>query len=180
MTQQPNRKPMIIVIALFALPVVVAKLFLALNWYEGGVTNRGQLLPVETNYQSLAIENPAPGKWQLVYAMPKDCMAACQKDIELLKNSVTALGRKQDRVEPVILVKPEVSEAVQQQLKASGFLIQTANSQLPITTGASAIADPLGNWVLSYQQRLIAQEQIQTSRDRLLDVKKLLKMSKVG
>lgn len=59
-------KPLLILLLVFVLPVAVAKLVLSLNLYHGGVTNKGELLPPDTNYARLAMANPMPKHWQMI------------------------------------------------------------------------------------------------------------------
>ncbi|GLP95953.1 hypothetical protein [Paraferrimonas sedimenticola] len=179
MSIQPHQKTFLLIVLAFLLPVGVAKLFLSQEWYQGGVTNHGQLIEAQS-YQDMALENPSPGKWQLVYAHPEQCLQVCQADLTLLANSITALGRLNERVEPVVLVPSAMAPQTRQTLRDSGFILAEHPAQMPIGLGDSAIVDPLGNWVLSYDQQGLKSEQARNSRERFLDVKKLLKMSKVG
>ena len=67
--KKKNTKVLLMLAAVFLIPVIAAKIVLSMNWYEGAVTNKGELLPESLSYQSLSMENPHPDKWQLVYSL---------------------------------------------------------------------------------------------------------------
>lgn len=116
-----------------------------------GRTHHGELVPSGTQYSDLGLPTPNdPPTWQVILASAPDCKA-CQTFSEGLDNFHTALGRERDRV--------SVSE-----LKAS---------DLSQKQSAIWVIDPLGNVVLRFEPEIDPTLILQ-------DMKKLLKLSKVG
>src|SRR5690554_2404251 len=95
-----SRRTLLIVAAIFILPLLAAKLVLMLQWYETGATNKGHLLdpPLTIN----AIENTElPDNWRIGVLVPSPCTAACEHGLYVVNQSYIALGRLQDRVSPI-------------------------------------------------------------------------------
>ena len=174
-------KPLLILLLVFVLPVAVAKLVLSLNLYHGGVTNKGELLPPDTNYARLAMTNPMPKHWQMIYLLPQDCAKACQDRLYILHQSQIALGRDQHRVNPIVLLQEDSDLAA---LDESTFSFTTAKaseamSQM-LTQQEIIIVDPLGSLVMRYQQVEEEQAQIMLGKALIADLRKMLKLSRVG
>lgn len=162
----------------FIAPVVIAKLVLSLNLYHGGATNHGELITPETSYASLGVDNPVPKEWQLLYLLPTQCDDACRERLYILRQSHTALGPDQARVEPLILTHPDSD------LNAlSGFNFNTR----PVNVGLShwldeqqlIIVDPLGSLVLRYPQVQGREAHLVQGKALVADLRKLLKLSRV-
>ncbi|RLV59201.1 hypothetical protein D5018_13370 [Parashewanella curva] len=178
-TNQSSRKQLLLLAAVFALPIIAAQLFLSLDLYKGGSTNKGELLPSSLSYQSLNMDNPNPGKWQMLYQMPADCQQACQQQLHLLQRSFIALGKEQDRVQPVVILSSGSDESL---LKQFNFVTIKATSDLPNYLSRQQIitVDPLGKWVTRYELKTDPHDQVMQSKAMLNDLRKLLKLSRVG
>ncbi|OLQ73553.1 cytochrome oxidase [Photobacterium proteolyticum] len=171
---------LLLLLSAFLLPVALAKLVLDLNWYQGGVTNRGELLstPVAADWLG------QKGKWQLVYLMPDDCDELCAGALFNLRQIPLAVGAGQDRVGSVLLVT-EASQTAGDQLQGVEQVLAPDHVIEQLRTleyGARAIyiADPLGNVMMAYplvkgRAAILAQ-----GKDLLRDLKRLLKVSKIG
>ncbi|MCG9698045.1 hypothetical protein [Shewanella sp. Isolate11] len=174
-----NTKPLLLLLLVFVLPVIGAKVVLSMNLYHGGATNKGELLDPNTSYQSLAMTNPLPKSWQIIYLLPKQCDSQCQNRLYILHQSHIALGRDQDRVIPIILLQQDSD------ISALGsFDFNTANIS-PQLAGLMAqqqliIVDPLGALVMRYQQVDDKQQQILLGKAMVADLRKMLKLSRVG
>jgi len=176
---------LLLLLSIFLLPVVLAKLVLDLNWYQGGVTNRGELLSTPLAPKWLG----QSGKWQLVYLMPDECDELCGGALFNLRQIPLAVGAEQDRVSSVLLVTESglshISAEVRKQLQGVEQTQVPAHVVTQLRTleyGAKAIyiADPLGNVMMAYplvkgQAAILAQ-----GKDVLRDLKRLLKVSKIG
>ncbi|WP_163936513.1 hypothetical protein [Paraferrimonas sp. SM1919] len=182
MSNNKKIKPLIMLVLAFAMPVVLAKLYLSQSWYQGGVTNRGVLMAPAINFSELDMINPAPGKWQLIYQIDNDCMEFCQQQLRLMHQSFVALGRNQDRVK-LSIFKPE-SIKIPKQVNVSEWQELAFISALSPLTGLPPkrlmIADPLGNIMMSYDLGSDPEGLKMINRDMLIDLRKLLKLSKVG
>ena len=174
-----NKKALLALIAVFALPVIAAKIVLSLNLYDGASTNKGELLPETLAYTSLGMQNPMPQKWQLIFLLPKQCEQACQQQLYLLKQTHTALGREQDRVEPVVLLS---NDSDQSALASFQFTTAMANEQLQQQLSAQQIiiADPLGKLVTRYELKSDDKQRLLQGKAMMNDLRKMLKLSRVG
>ncbi|WP_133408441.1 hypothetical protein [Parashewanella tropica] len=178
-TKSASRKQLVLLTAVFALPIVAAQLFLSLDLYQGGSTNKGELLPSSLSYQSLNMTNPKPGKWQMVYQLPAKCQQTCQQQLHLLQRSFIALGKEQDRVQPVVIVSKGSDTSA---LKSFNFVTLKTNSDASALLADQQIVtvDPLGKWVTRYELKTDPHEQVMQSKAMLNDLRKLLKLSRVG
>lgn len=121
---------------------------------------RGQFVEPGRTLAELSITTPdnqpwqPERRWQLVLNADASCDHACQRWIEQLPNLVTALGKDQPRVR---------------------WHIVGPNRELATASSGHGIwiADPLGNLVLHYQFD-------QPAKDLLKDLKRLLKVSRIG
>ncbi len=173
-----NRWPFIGLILAFVVPVLAAKLVLSMNWYQGGVTNQGELLPHQTNYQSYSMENPQPKRWQLAYLLPQHCDSQCQQHLYILKQSHTALGKHQQTVSPIVLVQPNSDISA---LNNYSFKTYTASSQLAEQLGyAFVVVDPLGTLVMGYPKVTGEQASKLQGKAMVKDIRKMLKLSRLG
>jgi len=165
-------------VVMFALPAIIAKTVLSQHWYQSGVTNKGELIEPTATLGSLGIDNPYQQKqWQLGYVVPKQCDEFCQQQIYLLGQSHIALGKYQQRVQPVL-----ISTAQSDTINSSEY------AQLKVNDGFSmlvdqfefVIVDPLGQLVMRYPKVATQDELVAQSKGVLADLRKLLKLSRVG
>ncbi|MCG9595307.1 hypothetical protein L1D15_01080 [Vibrio sp. Isolate25] len=179
----PVTRGRIILVALvlmFALPAVIAKTFLANHWYESGVTNKGQLIEPKQSFDGLGISNPyASEQWQLGYLIPQQCDEFCQKQVYLLGQSHLALGKYQSRVAPVLLISELSDTSV---LEKGGFETIKVNQAFHqvVSDFEYVIVDPLGQLVMRYPKVGSKGDLVRQSKDVLADLRKLLKLSRVG
>ncbi|GLT18803.1 hypothetical protein GCM10007938_25840 [Vibrio zhanjiangensis] len=167
-------------IALFVLPALIAKIFLVNNWYESGVTNKGQLIEPRQSYQGLGIVNPYAGRqWQLGYLVPPQCNEFCHQQIYLLGQSHIALGKYQARVTPVLLVSDLSDRTVLETNSFQSIEVNDAFHQL-VSDFELVIVDPLGQLVMRYPLVESKDDLINQNKDVLADLRKLLKLSRVG
>ena len=163
-------------IVLFALPAIIAKVVLSQGWYETGVTNRGELVEPYTTFEQLGQTSPLSEKgWQLAYVLPSDCQEQCQQQLHLMQQSHIALGKYQERVVPVIWTSKQ-SESTSETM-----MVMQMNDSLSekVQAGQMLIVDPLGQLVMAYTPEA-NEDLVQLSKDVLADLRKLLKLSRVG
>ncbi|WP_104040384.1 cytochrome oxidase biogenesis cluster protein [Vibrio hyugaensis] len=171
-----GRVVLISLVCLFALPAVIAKLVLSQGWYESGVTNRGKLVEPYTSLTQLGQSSPLTEKgWQLAYVLPSACEAQCQQQLHLMQQSHIALGKYQERVVPVVWTIGDATPF------NDSMLVMQINESLAKTVeaGQVLIVDPLGQLVMSYTPSE-NEDLAQLSKDMLADLRKLLKLSRVG
>ncbi|GIU29607.1 hypothetical protein L2719_08300 [Shewanella schlegeliana] len=174
-----GNKTLILLLLAFILPVVAAKLVLSFDLYNGGATNQGQLLATDVSYQSLKMDNPKPHEWQLVYLLPRHCNAVCQDRLYILQQSHTALGRNQNRVHTIVMVDEHSDTSA---LADFNVITATPSQQLSqmLDQQQLVIIDPLGSLVMSYPVAEGHQAQIMQGKALVSDLRKLLKLSRIG
>lgn len=171
-----GRIVLVSLICLFALPAIIAKVVLSQGWYETGVTNRGELVEPYITLEQLGQPSPLDEKgWQLAYVLPPDCQKKCQQQIHLMQQSHIALGKYQERVVPVIWTSEEANDVDQ------SIVVMPMNDALSsrVKAGQVLIVDPLGQLVMSYTPEA-NEDLVRLSKDVLADLRKLLKLSRVG
>lgn len=182
-SQYKNRRILLMVIAVFALPIILAKFALNGGWLATGVTNKGNLLTNELTLAQLGIDKSAfEHHWLILYRLPESCDFDCQKTLETVHNTYVALGKEMSRVLPVALYQNEFSSEQLQHISKSKWQLlamPTATKQR-IDKPQVLIVDPLGNVFLSHQVPHNTEQLPQFGKQILADMKKLLKYSKVG
>jgi hypothetical protein len=182
-TQYKNRRSLLLVIAAFVLPILLAKLALDGDWLATGVTNKGTLLNNEITLKQLGInQSDFDKQWLILYSLPKDCNLDCQKALESVHNTYVALGKDMPRVSPVALFQNELSPEQLQRISKSQWQLLAMPSEAKeyIDKTQVLIVDPLGNVFLSHKIPESSEELPQFGKQILADMKKLLKYSKVG
>ncbi|QSX29969.1 hypothetical protein [Shewanella cyperi] len=177
--QRKSARPLVLLLLAFVVPVVLAKLVLSQHWYQEAATNQGTLLPGDTNYNDLGMNNPKPRQWQVLYLLPATCDDFCRERLYLLQQSHTALGRDMDRVIPLILLNADSDIAALQDRAFTTAQASTAISQL-LAGQQLLVVDPLGNLVMRYPALTTDETQLQQGKALLADLRKLLKLSRVG
>ena len=179
LVKKNNSRVLLTLALVFIGPVVLAKLFLTMHWYQGGVTNKGQLLPDHMTYHSLDMKNPAPHQWQVIYLMPDKCGQRCQQQLYVLNQSYIALGKEKSRVTPVLLHRQKIDSAATNQYH---FAQAVASKPLAkqMDRQQMVVVDPLGKLVTRYPLLTSQHEQVLQGRAMLSDLQKMLKLSRVG
>lgn len=184
--KKSNKRLIVIFIAVFCLPVVLAKLALDNQWFNQAVTNKGELLQPSLDMQKLATSQAKP-KWKLLYVLPDNCEASCKNALYSLAQVWTALGKEQDRVESVVITMTQSDKGVlQTDLESKHIKVVEADRQVvsqvfkEVKTNGIFIADTMNNIILRYPIYEDAQQAVLYSRDILADLRKVLKLSRIG
>ncbi|NHA14275.1 cytochrome oxidase assembly protein [Thioalkalivibrio sp. XN279] len=192
-TTQPKRRNLQAwgLFLLFFGPLAVAMfLYYGTDWRPGGTGNHGELVrpPQPTPVVTLPGTEAYPDgdgflrdRWTLVYVARSPCEEACQEALYNGRQMRLALGRLMDRVERVYLFTTEPPEA--------GFLAAEHPDLVVVdATGAAGealltafagqdegywLVDPLGNVMMRYPAD-------QTPKGMMEDIKKLLRLSRIG
>ena len=181
--KKKSRRNLLLVLAAFALPIILAKMALELNWLDYGVTNKGQLIDQELTLNQIGIDQSVFNEnWLLLYTLPKQCDDLCEKTLESVHNTYVALGREMPRVTPVSLTQTPLSSQQKNRIAQSKWHIMptTTEAQKTINDSTIFVVDPLGNIILQYKTPMQANELSQFGKQILADMKKLLKYSKIG
>jgi hypothetical protein len=182
---KPKSKTPILLVVVFVLPVILAYLALQFDWFNKSATNRGELLtpPLDLSL----VEAELTPKWRLLYVLPEHCEQQCENALYSINQIWIALGKESDRVEPLVLVdensdilkEPKLSQYPQ--VKWLNTNRQNVNKVFKDgATDGIFIVDTLGNIILKYPLKQQQEEAIQQSRDILADLRKVLKLSRIG
>lgn len=204
--QKANRRIMLMIFAVFLVPVVVAYTAHFFGWYKDlGLANRGFLInpPIDVRELSIADKDGLPFSsedhlktWFLIYVPPKNCGSACDNSLYLMRQANKALGSDQQRVKRMLISWSDISEELRSKLDAEfpNMLEYQAGPELlkralapalqtetnAIEAGRIYIMDPWGFIMLSYPAVADEQESILKGKDLLKDLKRMLKVSRIG
>ncbi|MBL4822141.1 MAG: hypothetical protein JKX90_01275 [Colwellia sp.] len=178
-----SRRSLLLMLAAFALPIILAKFALEQQWLNTGVTNNGTLLTNELTLEQLGLTTTDfEQHWLIMYSLPEHCATKCQKTLETVHNTYVALGKDMPRVLPVALYQQKLSAEQKQKIAKSKWrlLAMPKQAKQHIDKPQVFIVDPLGNVFLSHQLPENTEQLPQFGKQILADMKKLLKYSKVG
>jgi hypothetical protein len=181
-----NKRMMFIFAAVFLVPVLLAKLALENGWFNQAATNKGQLISPALDARSLHQEQLSH-KWKLVYVLPEVCGKSCENALYSIVQVRSALGKESDRAE-VVVITHENSNNAQLLLLQKKTSIRIVNSDLESlaqvfkdnSTEGIFIADTLENVILRYPLNRDPKQAVLDSRDILSDMRKVLKLSRIG
>tara|TARA_R110002012_G_scaffold254379_1_gene433427 strand:- start:964 stop:1524 length:561 start_codon:yes stop_codon:yes gene_type:complete len=186
MNNTSNKRLIITLAVVFILPVVLAKLALDNNWFNKAATNKGELLSPTLDMSAIQ-DKAAEPKWQLVYVLPSQCSIECENALYSVEQVWTALGKEHDRVRATVISTPTSDPSVARRLNEHSAVkllktnVESVNNVFkgePVN--AIFIADTLNNVILRYPLQVEQQQAILHSRDILSDLRKLLKLSRIG
>lgn len=179
-SQIRSRIALVAVIVAFAVPVLIAKLVLDNHWYQGGVTNEGAMLvpPIELGD---TLNQQLPPKWRIGYVVDGNCEAKCQQALYALNQTDIALGRESDRVQPIVLSRGEIEFSLDQVPMVQHLTnAELINALADLPAQRIFISDPMGNVILHYETFADEEAMRTEAKSMLSDLRKLLKLSKIG
>jgi cytochrome oxidase Cu insertion factor (SCO1/SenC/PrrC family) len=172
---------MLLVAAVFLLPLIAAWLYYAYGTHPEPVTNHGELVSGVTLPDPLG-PLPLAGKWTLLVAESSDCDADCDARLYRMRQVWLSLGRKAERVRRAVIsdggvlldgerssVHPDLVELPVDSLSDEAL---QALDTFPHDTELVVI-DPLGNVVLRYREGY-------EMADLKADLVRLLRLSRIG
>jgi len=194
-----GRRTLLLVAALFLLPVVAAfwLYYGSAHWRPTGSTQRGDLIDPARPLQAVVLATADGGTtgarflrdtWTIVYVGDGRCDARCRKALYLMRQSHVALNKDFDRVRRAFLVTANCCDreflAREHADLAIALLEGDAARRLlevfpvyagvPVTdAGRIYLVDPLGNLMMSYPASA-------PDNALLQDLKKLLQLSHIG
>lgn len=168
-----QKKPLFIILGLFIAPILVAKLVLVNDWYQGAKTNAGELIT-----PPLALTS-APQAWLLLYNPAADCSTICQESIWQIQQVHTLLAAEGNRVQRYFTTTPSFEPAHIDTLALTKLQL-SAVTQQQLSSDTLYLVDPLGNVFMRYQFPADKTAALKVSAGLLRDLKRLLKVSKIG
>lgn len=181
-----NKSLMFLFAAVFLLPVILAKLALDNGWFNQAATNKGVLLAPPVDMSALDTSDTEP-KWKLLYVLPEICESKCENALYSIAQVRSALGKESDRAEVVVVVHEKSNQGQLSQLqKKSNIRLLSVNIKSlqqvfkDNDTDGIFIADTLDNVILRYPLQQEKEQAVLHSRDILSDMRKVLKLSRIG
>lgn len=188
-----GRIKFLLIVFIFTVPFVISY-YLSKDYHAGGelqTSNYGSFInPIvelsQSTFDDYSGENLNVNqhltKWSLIYRMPENCSQRCSDEIYLIRQVNIALGKDMNRLERVIVLNQTVpsSEVDDLVIKYPNAIVVKNNSSTFINEinkitdrYVLLLTDPLGNVILGYDEGF-------EGKKLLKDIKKLLKLSKIG
>ena len=178
-----SRRSMLILLAVFIIPIVLAKLALHQQWFNYGVTNQGELIENELTLAKIGLNvDDFDHQWLMLYTLPENCDQQCEKTLVSVNNTYIALGKEMPRVKLVALTQQVLSAEQTDKIQIKKWHIQAMPplAKTAITKSQVLIVDPLGNVILSHLPPENSEQLPKFGKEILADFKKLLKYSRIG
>ena len=188
-----GRIKFLLIVFIFTVPFVISY-HLSKDYHAGGelqTSNYGSFInPIvelsQSTFDDYSGENLNVNqhltKWSLIYRMPENCSQRCSDEIYLIRQVNIALGKDMNRLERVIVLNQTIpsSEVDDLVIKYPKAIVVKNNSSTFINEinkitdrYVLLLTDPLGNVILGYDEGF-------EGKKLLKDIKKLLKLSKIG
>ena len=176
-----SRRMLLLLAALFLLPLAVAFLAYYSGWRPEGNTNHGELLQPIRQLPA-AFAEPLKGKWALAFVGDGACDADCQTALVFARQTRLSLAADTSRLKWVLFSTANCCNREYLDTAHKGIVTIDATadraallSVLPVSDLPHSlfVIDPLGNIVMRYDVR-------NSPRGLLDDMKKLLKLSHIG
>lgn len=185
-----NKRQLLLVMAVFAIPLIASYLAYYVWQPQGGAQNYGELLTPVTLPETIGLTKPdggeiqvkaLRGKWLLVQVAAGACDAACEQNLYAMRQVRLMQGKEQERVTRLWLVTDETAPLPAIIQKIDNMLLLKDKSgaligKLPAAAAAKQsiyLIDPLGNIILRWP----ANPDIQRMNK---DLGRLLKYSQIG
>lgn len=178
-----SRKSLMLLLSVFIIPIVMAKLALDNDWFNEGATNSGILLEHEMTLKGLDLTAEAlQKKWLIIAQIPENCLELCKQSLYGINQTFISLGKEMKRVVPLGLYETSLDKASLGSLKTDvwEFNQVTATAKDQLDPAKIYVADPLGNLILEYSHPTTDQEVLSFGKAMLSDLRKLLKYSRIG
>ena len=180
-----NRRTFVMLVVVFVLPVIVAWFALQNDWFNRAATNRGELInpPLDA---SVVFAEQSP-TWRILFVLPEKCEKSCENALYSLEQIWLALGKESDRAQATVLVTENSDPTFVSAISNKEHLHVLITNQQNVnqvfkdaSTDGIFLVDTLNNAMLRYPLQQEQQQAVMHSRDILADLKKLLKLSRIG
>ena len=164
-----------ILVALFALPEIIAVTLRIIEWRPESSSNKGDLVVPARPISDVKLKTidgevltiaSLKGKWVMVYFSNSDCDDPCKQNVYAMRQVQTALGKEKGRVQRLLVLsgkstidtlKAKIKDYAgmytvvdQENIEAltQQFLLNNASS---VATDRIYLIDPLGNLMMTYK-----------------------------
>ena len=178
-----SRRMLLLLVALFFVPLAAAFLAYYSGWRPAGSTNHGELLQPIRQLPAVFAE-PLTGKWALAWVGDGACDSDCQTALVFARQTRLSLNKDMSRVNRALAATANCCDLAYIDKEHAGLKVYDVSEtevldQLLAVLPAEDlrnwlfVIDPLGNIVMRYDVR-------ESPRGLLDDLKKLLKLSHIG
>jgi len=186
----PHKLKLILVMGIFALPVLASYLAYFVWQPQGAARNYGTLIPPVTLAETLILatpeQTPVPlkglrGKWLLLQVDTADCAPACEQKLHVMRQVRLMQGREQERVQRLWLIADGRMPRAALQKEYDGTQWLTDPQRIVIGKLAADgdveqyiyMIDPLGNVMMRWPAN-------PDMKRMFKDIERLLKASQIG
>jgi len=181
------RVQMLLIASVFFGPLAVATwMYYGGHFQPEGRTNHGALIkPIVNVAEELPGSDVAmkgDGYWVLIYADENACAERCKDALYTLRQSQKMLGKEMDRLKRVFLHGESSPDTVMLADEHTGLItlrddglsaLLNNKKSAELSAGGYFLMDPLGNLVMYFEPEI-------DPRDMVTDIKRLLKLSRIG
>lgn len=171
---------LIIIFFVFFIPVITAYIALKGQWFNLSATNQGELITPAMQMDVTQLNEDASGKWLMIVPSELECQQLCQESTYLVKQTHIALGRETPRVLPSRYISTNQKLILLDQTDTNNQSAGIVNPSAQLSKDYVYIADPLGQIILRYPISLKREDNLIAAKHLLADLRKLLKLSRVG
>ncbi len=159
-------RPVVVLLALAALPVLVASAIYMSGWRPAGSASHGELFQPARPLAEFSLRaadgsrfgpEELRGKWTLLYVLPAACAEACVRALYVMRLAHLGQGKEQGRVRRVVAGEAgqvqELARADPQLVAVSGEAEELERLRAQLADGREPrvyLADPMGNLVLRF------------------------------
>lgn len=174
-----GRRTLLLLIALFLLPVAIGAGLYAIGWRPARTVNYGELVRPPQPLPTEALDAATRGHWLLVVADDHGCDDACRQRLWETRQVHVALAKEMDRVRRVLVTAEPLSDTTRETIVRTypDLVVDVPDAgRWQQTLGAGHgvfLVDPLGNLMMRYPDP-------PDPRGVHKDLERLLKYSWVG
>ena len=162
-----GRIKLLLLMAMFLAPLVVAYTLFTRGWYSRDTVNYGELIQPARSLSGTGLHSIAgqtftfdafPHKWTMLYVGSARCPSACQTALYRMRQVHLAQGRQANRVQRVFVATDDTSSSDlwfsdypgMQILTGATDAIDAWARQYGLLPDRTYLVDPLGNLMMSY------------------------------
>jgi len=198
-SRRRSRTKLLLIFAIFAIPLILASIYLHLVRGSGGTigdTSKGELIQPAVPLEAFALQqqdadfnlDTVRGSWTMLYMPEGVCGEVCERNLYHMRQVRLALNHRMDRVQRAILLQSSNQLSAELIAEHPGLMvvngsdeeqavlrdqIRAAESKMPAIDNAIYLIDPFGNVMLRFPSDL-------EPKSMLKDIKHLLKVSRIG
>ncbi|HET9699981.1 MAG TPA: SCO family protein [Burkholderiales bacterium] len=166
--ERSSWRPVVLLLALAAMPVLVATAMYFSGWRPSGDTSHGQLYRPAKPMSEFSLRRDdgsafgladLKGKWTLIYLLPSPCEAACVRALYVMRMAHLGQGKEQDRVRRLVaggtaeIAEIHRADPALVALSGTAEELQRLGAQMAMEQDGGPriyLADPMGNLVLRF------------------------------